>query len=67
MLALRESDLDKENREQERIDQKGRNIVFYSWLIKSVRKHFLYYSARMLDKAEAVEITRTTFHLKFLA
>ncbi|WP_010252918.1 tyrosine-type recombinase/integrase [Treponema primitia] len=46
--------LKAENREQEKIDQKGRNIVFHSW------RH--YYSARMLDEAEAEEIMRTTGH-----
>jgi malonyl CoA-acyl carrier protein transacylase len=28
---------EKENRKEERIDQKGRNIVFHSWLFKLVR------------------------------
>jgi integrase len=45
---------ENENRKAERIDQKGRNIVFHSW------RH--YYSARMLDEAEAEEIMRTTGH-----
>jgi integrase len=44
----------KEGRDQETIDRRGRNIVFHSW------RH--YYSARMLDKAEAAEIMRTTGH-----
>jgi hypothetical protein len=28
---------EKENRKDEKIDQKGRNIVFHSWLFKLVR------------------------------
>jgi integrase len=42
----------EENQGDEKIDWKGRNIVFHSW------RH--YYSTRMLDKAEAAEIMRTT-------
>jgi integrase len=44
----------EENRGDEKIDWKARNIVFHSW------RH--YYSAQMLDKAEAAEIMRTTGH-----